>query len=444
MSRNVSKRHLFTEDFVLEPYWWSKARPHPYDPDPALPKRADVVVVGAGVTGMEAARALASAGRTTLVLDAGQPGHGASTRSAGQIGRNFRYSYSGLKARFGKDQARSYFTELQFAYDEVKRLGDADPNAFLWRECGRCIGSMSDKLFDSLRREYEIRAGELGEVVEFLDTAQVQSEFGSELYRGGILLPNNGAIHPGLYFNYLERRTLQAGPNVLAFTPVQAIEPEKSGFRVTTTRGVVFCKDVLVATNGYTPKSFRQFRRRLLPLSSYIVATEELTDEQMRSTLRGLRTYGDNRRRNDYFSVAGDGNRILLGGRTGSYVTNMTALSHALAEDLVYILPQLEGVRISHGWRGECAGAYDLFPRFGKLDGLYYAMGYCFSGMALGPHLGRKVAAMMTGDAEARQSNFYRDTFPVYPAATRGPWTMPLLTGWYAWKDRPRTLTRRI
>ncbi len=432
------------EEFSLNPYWWEARSRRHYDDRPRLPVAVDVVVVGGGITGLETARVLVEAGRSVLVLEAGKPGEGASTRSAGQIGRNFRHSYSSLKSAVGAATARGYFDELQGAYDEVKRIGTEQPGAIGWQEAGRCIGAMSAELLSSLTREYAIRARELDETVVFLDRDGAREEFGSDLYCGGVLLPNNGSIHPGLYFDRIENRALAAGVVIAAFTPVSSIEPEPRGHIVRTKRGDVRCGEVVVATNGYTPRALGQFHRRLMPLTSYIVATEELPLALMAQTLKKLRTYGDNRRRNNFFTVADGGRRILFGGRTGSIVFDIKSVSEALHADMAFILPLLGDVKLTHGWRGRCSAPLDKFPRFGRLDGIHYAMGYCFSGLALAPHLARKLAALIIGDAEGARSNFYREDFPVFPFLVRGPWTLPALTGWYAWRDRPKHFKRKI
>ena len=440
----MSKAAAFTGDFKLKPYWWEDRAPSFYPRDLPLPAATAVVVIGSGVTGVETARVLAEAGRDVLVLDAGTPGEGASSRNAGQIGRNFKHPYSELKATSGPEVAKAFFAELQEAFDAVKAAGEAHPDAFGWRQTGRVIGAMSQPLLDRLTREYALRARDLDENVEELGPDAINEEMGSRLYKGGIRLPWNGSIQPARYYQFLEGRALAAGARIVGHTPVTAVEREATGFVVRTGRGTVRCRNVMVATNGYTGNATPALQKRLLPIVSYMVATEPLSDNQIKATLPRLRTYHDNRRRSNFFSTSPDGRRILMGGRTGTFTLDLKALMATLHGDLAYIFPDLESVRLSHGWSGRCAAPRDLYPRFGEQDGLHYALGYTFSGMAMGPHLARKAAALILGRKDEAHSVFARPVFQPMPLLARSPLTMPVITGWYGWADRPRGLTRRI
>jgi glycine/D-amino acid oxidase-like deaminating enzyme len=434
---------IFTADFKLAPYWWEKRETFTRA-DRDLPTAADVVVIGAGVTGVEAARILAEGGREVLVLDATIPGEGASSRNAGMIGRNFKHSYSGLKANYGQNVARAYFAEMQDAYNAVRDLGRANPDAFDWREDGRIIAAMSPTLFDKLRKEYELRAREIGEAVEVIDGDDMEEEIGSHCYCGGIRLPQNGAIQPARFHQFLMRRAIAAGAAIIGETAVVAVDRERTAFIVRTNRGAVACAQVMVATNGYSGRAIPTIRSRLLPINAFMIATEDLSENLVRAILPRLRTYHDNRRRSHFFSVSPNGKKILLGGRTGNLGLDLKALAAKLHGDLLHIFPELAGTRLSHAWRGRCAAPIDAFPRFGELDGLYYALGYSFSGMAMGPHLGRKAAWRMLGRPDAAQSHFARPDFPKVPWPARTPFTMPIVIGYYGWADRPPTLGRRM
>ena len=431
-------------DFINKPWWWEDRAPRTDLPDPIVPAKADVVIIGGGVTGLEAARALVSGGRDAVVCEAGVPGEGASSRNAGQIGRNFKNSYSKMKAGWGSDIARGVFDELQEAYDAVAALGAEEPDAIGWRQCGRIVAGMTEAQTARLQDEYALRARDLGETVELLDRDAMRAEMQSDLYQGGIRLPNNGTVQPALYTQVLEARALAAGARILPYTPVSGLDREVGGFTVTTPRGQIAARNVIVATNGYSGAAVPAIRQRLLPITSYMIATERLSPNRLAQALSGVRTYHDARRRSHFFTVADEGRRILIGGRTGTLHRSERATLARLAEDFRFIFPDLSDVQISHGWSGRCAAPMDLFPRFGELDGLHYALGYSFSGMAMGPHLARKLAAMILNPDSPPPSHFARSEFSKYPPLARSALTTALVTQWYAEADRPKGLTRRI
>lgn len=446
-----SLRDGASDDAMAWRPYWADARPAeaPNEAFAPLPRRCDVLIVGAGLTGVEAARVLAEAGRDVLALDAGRPGAGASTRNGGQVGRNFKHAFGELCDTLGEGPAQQYFGELRTAYDALAALGGAAGEAIGWRKCSRVIGAMSDAHLARLTREYGRRERLLGEEIEVLDGTRIADEVGSPLYVGGIRVIENGAIHPGLYTEFMLQRALAAGARVVGHTPVTRIDRARDGFEVHTARGAIACRDVLIATNGYTGGALPWFQQRLAPINSYMVATEPLGEAIWREVLPRRRTYHDNRRRSHFMTFSPDGTRLLFGGRTGNDPSMTRRTLAALAADLRFIFPKLADVRITHGWSGRCAGTDDLYPHVGvNPQGMHYALGYCFSGNAMGPYLARKAAARMLGRHEDAHTLFDSGRFPALPLVARhrltARLTMPLLLNYYAWADRPKGLARAI
>lgn len=431
-------------EFKQTPWWWEDRSAAAATPNDSIPRKADVVIIGAGVTGLEAARALVTGGRHVVICEAGNVGEGASSRNAGQIGRNFKHTYSKLKKERGADEARAVFGELQDAYDAVEALGKQYGDRIGWRTCGRVIGAMSEELAAKLHTEYELRALDLGEHLDILSRDEIRGEMQSDLYHGGVRLPQNGMIQPAKYSQVLEERARKAGATILPGTPVISVASDPPGFEVTTSRGAIAARNVVVATNGYSGKAVPAIQKRLLPITSYMIATEQLSPNKVATILSGARTYHDNRRRSHYFTVADNGRRILMGGRTGTIHRSERGTLEKLAQDLHFIFPELEGVSITHGWSGRCSAPMDLFPRFGELGGMHYVLGYSFSGMAMGPHLARKVAECILHPGRDVQSHFARPHFNPFPPFTRTLLSTAIVTQWYAEADRPKGMNRRL
>lgn len=429
---------VLSDDFRETPYWWDApgGRSDPQR-DAPLPPRADVLIVGAGLTGVSAAHDLARAGRDVLVLDAGLPGGGASSRNHGMVGRNFKHSFGGLIERVGMAEAIGWYRELDEAYAAaISRIDDEGLDCQLRRN-GRFIGALSPRHYDMLAREYSLRARHLGAAVEIIPGSR-QTEIGSARYHGGVLIHDNAALHPGLYMRAMARRAEAAGGRIIGRTAVEALRRDAGGFEVRTSRGRLRARDVIIATNGLTPPSFGWHAKRLVPINAYTAITEALPDDLARRLLPGHRTYHDNRRRSNPFVLAPDGsNRLLFSSRNGALPPrSMRERAAELHRDMLFFFPELEGFRFTHAWPGRCAATWDLLPHTGVQDGMYYALGYCFSGNAMAPYLGGKIASRLLGRTGSA-TRFMAGDFPKVPRFARHARFMPMLAAWYSFADRP-------
>lgn len=434
---------IFAPEFKETPYWWGAVSTAEVNRgfDANLPRAVDVAVVGGGLTGVAAAYKLARAGRDVLVLDAGEPGRGASSRNHGMLGRTFRHSLKDLKDQMGLDAATNYFREVQEAYDAAMRRIEDEALDCQMRRCGRFIGALSPAHYERLAREYDLRARHLGEDVEILPYAK-QVEIDSVSYCGGVVIHDNAAIHPALYHGAMRRRAERNGARVVGHVAVTAIRPDAGRFELQTTRGELQARDVLIATNGHTEKLTPWLSKRLLPINAYTIATEPLPEHLAKTMLPKHRIYHDNRKLSNPFFLAPDGsNRLIFSGRPEHRPASLQRIAEKIHQDMLSLLPQLRGVRLTHAWVGRCAGTRDLFPHTGVHDGMHYSLGYCFSGNAMAPHLGTKAAFRILGSPKSR-SNFESLDFPRFPLPVRGDWFGPFVMKYYAWRDR-REAARR-
>src|SRR5260221_6296842 len=428
---------IFAPDFKEMPYWIDAARePNALQADPGpLPTKADVVIVGGGLTGVSAACELARGGRDTLVLDAGEPAEAASARNAGMLGWHSKHSFTDLIETVGVDEATRFFRELRGIYEAaVARIRDETIDCD-FRKNGRFLGALTPKHHDQMTREYEARARLLGEEVDFIPSSQ-QVESGSRRYHGGVVIRENASIQPARHARAMRRRAEAAGARVIGHTAVGALARANGGFTVQTARGTVQARDVLIATNGYTSALTPWLAERLVPINAYMVATETLSDNLATALLPNHRMYSDNRRRPNYMQLSPDRRPLLFGGQTGRWPVSLRDVARRLHGDIVMLFPDLEGTKLSYAWTGRCAATMDLYPHVGVHDGMHYALGYCFSGNAMAPYLGIKAARRILG-APDTETFFARGAFAHAPWYARSERLMSVLMDYYGWADRP-------
>lgn len=430
----MAKDTIFAPDFTDRPYWLTSA-PSPASPALALPAQADVVVVGAGLTGLAAAHDLARAGRSVLLLDAAEPGEAASSRNAGMLGRNTKHSFLGLARAAGQEVAIRYFCDLHRVFQSaLSRIAEEELDCG-YQQHGRVVLAHTPEQFAGLCAEYEARARHLGEAVTVLDKG-VQAEVGSRQFAGGVHVHDNGAVHAGLYTQAFMRRARNAGVTMIGHMPVTAIRRDARGFRVGTRQGEVRAQEVLLCTNGYTAGLVPWISRRLIQIESYIVATEALPPDVIASVFPNNRTYIDSTRRPMSMRVSPDGTRILFGARTGEPKNQpVRDTARLIYSDIVAAFPQLRGYRLANAWGGRCAVTWDHFPHVGQHDGLHYALGYNFSGLAMAPYLGDLLARQVLG--EARDSAFQSRDFPavLMPARAFDAAATRQIIRYYGWCD---------
>lgn len=423
--------HPLSSNFSTIPYWQS-ATTAMHDPQPELQRRTDVVVIGAGLTGAAAAETLAKAGREVVLLDAVEPGKGASSRNGAMLGRYFKHSFGSLMEQRGLDCAKAYFAELSEVYDfAVAKIDGLRAETGL-RHCGRIVGAVTSGHRDRLYREWELRAKHNGEAVEFLEAGD--PALPTDRYCGGIRIVQNASLQPALYTNAMLAAAVGAGTILHGQTPVQGVIKESNEFVVHTPRGQIRARDVVLATNGYTPSGQRWHHQRLIPIVAFMAATEPLPAEISARLQAGHSTYHDNRKNSTYYQLSSDG-RLVLGGRTGLYHGSLAQLAIKLHQEICYFYPELAKIKITHAWTGRCAATGDLFPHVGTHDGVHFAMGYCFSGLAMAPWLGRKAALSVLGRSDEARSLFRLDDMPRVFWPKRQTWLMPLAMQYFRWRE---------
>jgi glycine/D-amino acid oxidase-like deaminating enzyme len=241
-------------------------------------------------------------------------------------------------------------------------------------------------------------------------------------------------IHPALYFkgllDLLEKRSIP----IASKTEVTKLTPHAKGWSVETSRGTILAGDVVIATNGYTGNVTPQLKRRVVPVGSYIIATEELPPDLARSLSPKNRSIADTRRVLTYYRMSPDGKRLIFGGRAKFGHTDPVDTAPILYRFMIDRYPQLDGVRITHAWTGNVAFTIDELPHMGKFDNLHYALGCNGSGVAMMTYLGHQTGLKIAGRVN-RICAFDREEFPTHPLYTGNTWFLPWVGRYFRARD---------
>ena len=425
---------LFTADARLTPYWWDDV-PRPVLPDTPLPAKADVVVIGSGYTGLSAALQTARGGRATLVLDAEDAGFGCSTRNGGQISTSVKASYDELARRHGAETAFRIVKDGQNSLAWVGQFVAAEGIECDFRVVGRFHAAHSPGNYQALSHKVQHQPRGLEVPAELIPRAQQRSELGTDAYHGGVVYTQHASVHPARFHQGMLDRVLGAGATVIPHCAAVALRHRDTGFEVQTARGTVLARDVVVATNGYTSGLTPWLRRRVIPIGSYIIATEPLDLALMARLMPKDRIVSDTRRIVYYYRASPDRTRILFGGRVSVAETNPRISGPRLHADMVKLFPELAGTRISHSWMGFVAYTFDEMMHIGRHEGVHYAMGYCGSGAGMAGYLGMRLGQQVLGLPEGA-TGFDSTEFQTRPLYSGNPWFLAPSVAYYRMRDR--------
>ena len=428
----VSQSHV--DGVCARPFWWEEA-PRPQSTPTDLPARADLVIVGSGYTGLSAALTAARAGRDVLVLDSQSAGHGCSTRNGGQVGADSKLVVDRFNANRDDTKAKLAHQERRAAVDYLRELIRAEGIDCQFQQVGRFIGAHRPEHYDMMARNLEQTKDASGVEGDVVSRANQHSEIGSDRYFGGVVLHRDVTLHPGLLHQGMLERAIDSGARVVDNTTVVGVDEAGSGFSVKTSRGCVAARDVLIATNGYTTNATPDLKRRVIPVGSYMIATEPIDTDVMARLTPNRRAMSDTRKVVFYFRPSFDGRRFLFGGRVASGEIDVQVSGKRLHRVLAGIFPDLADVGVSHSWMGFVAYTFDHMPHLGQRNGIHYAMGYCGGGVHLATYLGHRVAQKIIGTGES-MSAFDAHAFPTRPYYTGNPWFLPLAVARYQIADR--------
>lgn len=431
-------------DWSSLPYWWNACPPTPA-PHP-LPEKTQVAVIGSGYCGLSAARVLARRGVDVTILEAGDPGAGASTRNHGMVAGGLRVPMD-IDQRVGEERASLIRSNARQSFLDFQALIRDEGLDVDYAHGGRFTGAHTPRAYERQCRRGEYLRRSFGYTARPLPREEQRTEIGSDYYYGALLVEESGGLHPAKLHRGFRKLAEDAGATLVGQAAVHAIDGRHGAFVVRTARGDLRAEKVVIATNAYTGAVdgalCPYIRRRVVPVTAYMVATEELPPELAAELLPTNRMCGDTKRSLFAFRLSPDRRRILFAGRAKFRDIDEKAATPILHDFMCRVFPQLRPYRITHAWKGLVCFTFDDLPHMGELDGLYYAAGCQGNGVVMMSYLGEQTALkILSGAREA--CGFDGLAFPTRPLYEGDPWFLPAVGAYYKTRDAiERFIARR-
>ena len=376
------------------------ARERAATPPLAGDRRVRTVVIGGGFTGLSTALHLARRGVDVAVLEAGEPGWGASGRNGGQVNAGLKSEPDAIERDFGPALGARM---VAFSGGAPERVFDLIREHQIQCEADQSgtIRAAYSKAAADVLRDATAGLERRGAPVELLDAERMAQLTGSTRYRTGALDRRGGSVNPLGYARGLADAAIRAGAAVHGQSAATAFVREADGWRVETAQGAVTAEWVVIATNGYTGDLWPELKRSIVPVFSGIVASEPLPDEVARQILPGRSVLYEHESITTYYRVDRS-NRLLMGGRSRQKPLDgpegfgdLVAYAHRL-------WPFLGRPRWSHGWNGQLAITTDHYPHLHEPDrNVIACLGYNGRGIAMGTAMGAEIARRITGTPAA-------------------------------------------
>ena len=402
-----------------------------------LPETVDVAVIGAGYCGLSAGRTLAKRGVSTAVLEAETLGWGASSRNGGMVLTGMKLPAPTLIKRYGMETVRRMYAASLETIDCVEQIVREEKIDCNFSRCGHLEVACKQAHFDGYEETAALTRREFHHELGIIPKSELRREIGSDIYFGGMVDEASAGLNPARYVAGLARAAQRAGACLFDHTRVTSVELETNKgagkFRVRTSRGVITARDVILASGAYTAEATPALRKKIIPIGSYIIATEVLPADLARELSPRNRMIYDSKHFLYYYRLTPD-NRMLFGGRAAFFPeTENTVRQSAeiLRRGMIGVYPQLRDAKVEYVWGGTLDFTLDVMPHAGKIDGMYFAAGFAGHGVAAATWFGTKLAGLICG--EPNDIPFDGLKFPAAPLGLRSgnTWALPLAGAWY-------------
>lgn len=426
---------------IKEKNYWLETVTIPAGDTGPLPEIVDVAIVGSGVTGLSAARALAQRGVRVAVVEAETLGWGASSRNGGMVLTGMKLPVPTLISRYGRERVQSMYAASIASIDCVEQIVREEKIDCNFSRCGHLEVACKQAHFDGYAESTALTSREFNHKLRIVPKSELRTEIGSDIYYGGLVDEVSAGLNPARFVAGLAAAAKRAGAALFDHARVEGIQRESSNgarkFRIRTGKGGLLARDVLLASGAYTSKATPALRKKIIPIGSYIIATEPLSENLGRQLSPRNRMIYDSKHFLYYYRLTPD-RRMLFGGRAAFFPeTENTVRQSAeiLRRGMIRVYPQLRDVNVEFVWGGTLDFAIDVMPHTGQVDGMHYSVGYAGHGVAIGTYLGTKLAGVICG--ELTDIPFDGIPFPNPPIGLRSghTWALPLAGAYYKFLD---------
>jgi glycine/D-amino acid oxidase-like deaminating enzyme len=424
------------EDVKTIPYWLDTAPPFEDGATDPLPDKVDVAIIGGGLTGLSAALSLARKGMQVVVFEKDTVGFSASGRNGGMCTPGLATDTAGVVKKHGLARAKEMYHSFNAAIDYVEKLIVENKIDCNFERTGKFTVASKPHHYEHLVKRHNFLAENFGYETSLIPRSDIRYEIGSDIYYGGLLDKQGAGFHVGKFVRGLARVATKLGVHIYEGTAVTNLR-RLGGYEheIATAKGTIRAAKVLLATGSLTGPQFGWFQRRIVPVGSFIIVTEPLTQTVADEILPTRRMTSDTLNIGHYFRLTPD-NRLLFGGRARFAISNAASDRKSggiLKRDMLAVYPQLSGTRIDYCWGGLVDMTADRLPRAGEKNGLFYSMGYSGHGTQMATYMGAQMVELMDGKAEA--NTWRQNPWPSIPGHFGPPWFLPLVGVYYRLKD---------
>src|SRR5215213_1779131 len=400
---------LIPRGYMIKPseglsWYRATALPSPEYPQLTGDRQADVCIIGAGYTGLSAALELAKAGYRVVVLEAVTAGYGASGRNGGQICTGFSPGQAKIEAQLGREDAQRCFDMAE----EAKAL--------------------IEERISEYQIDCDMTWGYLHVASKPRKVRDLEEIIGTTIYHGALREGHAGHFHPLNYCIGLAGAARRAGVDIYEHSRVIRCETDAAP-KAFTEAGSVGAKYMIIACDAYVNRLVEKLYHAMMPVTSFLVATEKLGTDRVKNLIRDNEAVADTNWVLDYFRRSRD-DRLLFGGRASYSTLEPRNLASNMKKRLIRIFPQIEDAAIEYSWGGPIGITYSRLPDMGRIGAsTYYAHGYSGQGVGLANLYGKLMAEAIRGQAERFDllARFKHLPFP------GGPVRLPMLVAAMAW-----------